>query len=160
MVRWHPMFLVLICLDISGWSFTIQRSAQIQRCLVLNVFSIKMGASEMTRWFRWHLVPVKGSVLGVTLWMQRSLKLSRLCCPYLMSQRRGMRIDRKSLSTNVPAGIATWVGSSPLKLIVHLSKSNQRNFNCCITPRDKVAEELIQVNALSWRILYPWLLST
>ncbi|KAH9976278.1 cytochrome P450, partial [Lactifluus volemus] len=45
--------------------------------------------------------------------MQRSLSLSRLCCPYLMSRRRGMRMDTKSLSTFHPLA----------------SSRNQRSFN-------------------------------
>jgi hypothetical protein len=83
---------------ISGQSYTTQRCTQTQKDSIPSVFSTKMGASETTRRRRCFLALVRGYVLVVTLWKQRSSSLCRPCCLYLISRKLGMRMVTKSLS--------------------------------------------------------------
>jgi hypothetical protein len=145
--------------DVSGQSYMIQRYTQSQRNLNPSDFSIRTGTSETTRQSLLHLELARGSVQDVTLLMQHCLSLPPLSSQHSMWQKQKMGMARRS------PWMLRWLLKARslcrFQVVAHTCFSELRlwfwrhpaEFECCISPREKVAEDLILADTSSWCVI-------
>ena len=145
--------------NVSGRYYTIPSYTQTRRNSNLNVSLTRMGISKTTQNSHWRSGLEKGSVLGVTLLMRRTSSLLHQFSRYSMWWRQKMKTATISLSNlGWPSGVGSSCKSG-LSLISSWSwqwdvSRHPAKFECSISPRDKLAHDLILANSLSWHITF------